>query len=116
MNLKDEFKKLITELATKFTLPLISNIFFPPFYIGSQPKDAQFMAISLEGGAAGISFILLPDEKMEEYTDLHPSDFVEKNPCEFALEFGNDDPIKEMISLASINAICQHVIREEFRV
>ena len=112
MNLKDEFKKLITELATKFTLPPISNIFFPPFYIGSQPKDAQFMAICLESGAAGVSFILLPDEKMEEYTDLHPSDFVGKNPCEFALDFGNDDPIKEMISLASINAICQHVIRE----
>ena len=112
MNLKDDFKKMVAELATKFTLPPISNIFFPPFYKGGQPKDAQFMAISLEGGAAGISFVLLPDEKMEAYTALHPSDFVEKNPCEFALEFGNDDPIKEMISLASINAICQHVIRE----
>ena len=112
MSLKDEFKKMVAELTIKFTLPPISNIFFPPFYKGGQPKDAQFMAISLEGGAAGISFVLLPDEKMEEYTELHPSDFVEKNPCEFALEFGNDDPIKEMISLASINAICQHVIKE----
>ena len=112
MSLKDEFKKMVAKLTIKFTLPPISNIFFPPFYKGGQPKDAQFMAISLEGGAAGISFVLLPDEKMEEYTELHPSDFVEKNPCEFALEFGNDDPIKEMISLASINAICQHVIKE----
>ena len=112
MNLKDEFKKMVAKLTIKFSLPPISNIFFPPFYKGGQPKDAQFMAISLEGGAAGISFVLLPDEKMEEYTELHPSDFVEKNPCEFALEFGNDDPIKEMISLASINAICQHVIKE----
>ncbi|RLC11280.1 MAG: hypothetical protein DRI24_19025 [Deltaproteobacteria bacterium] len=112
MSLKDEFKKMVAKLTIKFSLPPISNIFFPPFYKGGQPKDAQFMAISLEGGAAGISFVLLPDEKMEEYTELHPSDFVEKNPCEFALEFGNDDPIKEMISLASINAICQHVIKE----
>jgi len=112
MSLKDEFKKMVAELTIKFTLPPISNIFFPPFYKGGQPKDAQFMAISLEGGATGISFVLLPDEKMEEYNVLHPSDFVEKNPCEFALEFGNDDPIKEMISLASINAICQHVIKE----
>ena len=70
------------------------------------------MAIGLEGGATGISFVLLPDEKMEEYTALQPSAFVEKNPHGFALEFGNDDPIKEMISLASINAICQHVMRE----
>ena len=112
MSLKNEFRKMVNELATKFTLPPIANIFFPPFYKGGQPKDAQFMAISLEGGATGISFVLLPDEKMEEYTALQPQAFVEKNPRGFALEFGNDDPVKEMISLASINAICQHVMRE----
>jgi len=129
MSLKDEFRKMVTELTTKFTLPPIANIFFPPFYKGGQPKDAQFMAfppfykggqpkdaqfmaISLESGATGVSFVLLPDEKMEEYTALQPPDFVEKNPQVFALEFGNDDPIKEMISLAAINAICQHVMRE----
>jgi uncharacterized protein (DUF4213/DUF364 family) len=103
---------MINELTTKFTLPPIANIFFPPFYKGGQPKDAQFMAISLEGGATGISFVLLPDEKMEEYTALRLTDFVAKSPRGFALEFGTDDPIKEMISLASINAICQHVMRE----
>ena len=112
MSLKDEFKKMVNELTTKFTIPPIANIFFPPFYKGGQPKDAQFMAISIEGGATGISFVLLPDEKMEEYTALQPPDFVSKNPRGFALEFGSDDPIKEMISLASINAICQHVMRE----
>ena len=112
MSLKDEFRRMVNELTTKFTLPPIENIFFPPFYKGGQPKDAQFMAISLEGGATGISFVLLPDEKMEEYTALQPLAFVKKNPLGFANEFGNDDPIKEMISLASINAICQHVMRE----
>ncbi len=103
---------MVNEITTKFTLPPIASIFFPPFYKGGQPKDAQFMAISLEGGATGISFVLLPDEKMEEYTALQPSAFVEKNPRGFALEFGNDDPVKEMIGLASINAICQHVMKE----
>jgi len=112
MNLKHEFRKMVNELTARFTLPPIANIFFPSFYKGGQRKDAQFMAISLEGGATGISFVLLSDEKMEEYTALQPQAFVEKNPQEFALEFGNDDPIKEMISLASINAICQHVMRE----
>ena len=48
MSLKDEFKKMVNKLADKFTLPPIANIFFPPFYKGGQPKDAQFMAISLE--------------------------------------------------------------------
>jgi uncharacterized protein (DUF4213/DUF364 family) len=112
MGLKAEFKKMITELSTKFTLPPIANIFLPPFYKGGQPKDAQFMAIGLEGEAVGVSFVLLPDEKMGEYNALQSSDFVEKNPRRFALEFGSADPLKEMISLAAINAICQHVMRE----
>jgi len=112
MSLKNEFRKMVNELASKFTLPPIANIFFPPFYKGGQPKNAQFMAISLEGGATGISFVLLPDDKMEEYTALQASTFVAKNPKGAALEFGSDDPIKEMIGLASINAICQHVMRE----
>ena len=43
---------------------------------------------------------------------LQTSAFIAKNPRGFALGFGNDDPIKEMISLAAINAICQHVMRE----
>jgi len=112
MSLKDEFKKMVMEITAKFTIPPIANIFFPPLYKGGQPKDAQFMAFCLEGGAAGVSFVLLPDEKMKEYAALQPSDFVEKNPLGFALEFGDDDPLKEMISLAAINAICQQVMRE----
>jgi uncharacterized protein (DUF4213/DUF364 family) len=112
MRLKDEFRKMVNELTAEFTPPPIANIFLPPFYKSGQPKDAQFMAISLKGGATGISFVLLPDEKKEEYMALQTSTFVAKNPRGFALEFGNDDPIVEMISLASINAICQHVMRE----
>ena len=112
MSLKFEFRKMVNKLAAKYTPQPIANIFFPPFFKGGQPQDAQFMAISLKGGATGISFVLLPDEKMEEYTALQPQAFVAKNPRGFALEFGDDDPIKQMISLASINAICQHVIRE----
>ena len=112
MSLKDEFRKLIIKLSSKFEFPPISNIFFPPFYKGGQTKDAQFMAICLQGGAAGISFILLPDEKREHYNTLRSSDFIGKDPRELALEFGDEDLVKEMVSLAAINAICQHVMRQ----
>jgi uncharacterized protein (DUF4213/DUF364 family) len=112
MSLTDEFRKMVTELTDKYSIPQIADIFFPPFYKGGQPKEAEFMAILLDGGATGISYVLLPDEKMKEYTALQPLDFVGKNPRKFALEFGKDDPIKAMVSLAAINAICQHVMRE----
>ncbi|RLB88971.1 MAG: hypothetical protein DRH26_12485, partial [Deltaproteobacteria bacterium] len=111
MSLKNEFKKMIEKLSSRSTIPSISTLFFPPFFKGGQQKDAQFMAIGLEGGAAGVSYVLLPDEKMEDYTTLKPDDFIGKNPKNLALEFGNKDPIKEMISLAAINAICQHVMK-----
>jgi uncharacterized protein (DUF4213/DUF364 family) len=112
MGLNDEFNKMVLELTTRFTIPPIEDIFLPPFRKGGQPKDAQFMALSLEGGAAGVSFVLLPDDKMSAYTGLKPPDFIGKNPREFALAFGSDDPVKEMIGLAAINAICQHAMRE----
>ena len=103
---------MITKLTEKYTIPAIADIFFPPFHKGGQPKDAHFMAVSLKGGATGISFVPPVDENMEAYTALRPQEFVGKDPRGFALEFGSEDPIKEMISLASINAICQYVIRE----
>jgi uncharacterized protein (DUF4213/DUF364 family) len=112
MSLQDEFRKMIQALAERFALPPIVEVFLPPFCKGGQPKDAQFMAIRLEGGATGISYVLLPDEKMAAYAALKPAEFFAKSPREFALEFGDEDPVREMISLASINAICQHVMRE----
>jgi uncharacterized protein (DUF4213/DUF364 family) len=112
MGLKDEFRKMVMELTKTFTIPPVEKVFLPPFYKGGQPKDVEFMAIRLVGGATGISFVLLPDEKGEEYTALQPHDFVGKDPGRLALEFGSDNPVKEMISLAAINAICQHVMEE----
>lgn len=112
MSLKTEFKKMIENLSSRVTIPSIATLFLPPFYRGGQLKEAQFMAIGLDGGAYGISYVLLPDEKMEQYNTLRPDDYIGRNPKELALEFGHEDPIKEMISLAAINAICQHVMRK----
>jgi hypothetical protein len=53
MSLTDEFRKMVIELTDKYSIPLIANIFFPPFYKGGQPKDAEFMAMCLDGGATG---------------------------------------------------------------
>lgn len=112
MRLQDDFKKMVTELSARYSLPPIADVFFPSFHKGGQPKDAAFMALRLEGGAAGVSYILLPDEKMDAYNGLQPADFIGKHPVAMALEFGSADPVREMIGLAAINAICQHVMRE----
>jgi uncharacterized protein len=112
MSLKNEFIKMITQVRARFAVPRIENIFLPPLYKDGQPKDAQFMAIVLEGGATGISYILLPDKKQEAYNALQPQDVIGKDPQEFALGFGSDDPMKQMMSMAAMNAICQYVMKE----
>jgi uncharacterized protein len=43
---------------------------------------------------------------------LQTSDFIAKEPLQFTLEFGHNDPLREMIGLAAINAVCQHVMRQ----
>jgi uncharacterized protein (DUF4213/DUF364 family) len=99
-------------LTASYKIPPVEKVFFPPFCKGGQPKDSQFMAVSLEGGATGISYVLLPDEYMEEYTALKPDDFEGKDPESYALKFSSPDPINAMIGLATINAICQQVMKE----
>jgi len=106
MDMKDEFRKIVTTLAERFSVPPIDKMFFPPLYEGGQPRSAEFMAMGLEGGAAGISFVLIGDTTAAlAYNKLHPEQFIGKDPVALALEFGSDDPVKEMISLAAINAI-----------
>jgi len=111
MNLKDEFRMMVRRLTSQYSIPPITDIFFPPFCKGGQPPEAEFMALSLAGDATGISYVLLPDKMQREYTALQPSDFIGQDPRGYALKFGDGNPIKEMISLAAINAICQHVMR-----
>lgn len=112
MSLKDEFRYMVSAITSKFSIPKISDMFFPPFHLGGQPKSAEFMALALDSGAVGVSYVLLPDEKMEEYNALQPSDFIGKYPDAFALEFGDEAPIKNMVGLAALNAICQHIIKQ----
>ncbi len=111
MRLKDEFKRMVTRITAKHKIPPIENVFFPPFFKGGQPKDCEFMAMCLQGGAAGISYVLVPDEKMKAYAGMRPMDFARKDPCAIALAFGSGDSVKEMVALAAINAICQHVMQ-----
>ena len=111
MSLKDEFTNMAVALTTKFRVPKILNIYFPPRTDKTQSKNSMFIAMALEGWAIGISYVLLPEERMEEYAELKTSDFIGRHPVDFALEFGDKNPVKNMIALAALNAICQYIIK-----
>lgn len=111
MRIMTEMRDLALGLASRFQIPKIAGIVFPPFYTGGQPKDCEFMALALEGGAGGVSYLLLPDSSADEYRSLKPQSFIGARPEQYAEAFNCTDPIQNMLGLACINAICQHVMR-----
>ena len=111
MSLMAEIREMALGLADRFPVPRIVGVVFPPYYAEGQPRDAEFMALALEGGAGGISYVLVPGSHAEAYRALKPQTFVGSRPERYAEAFGGTDPLDNMLGLAAINAICQHVMR-----
>lgn len=111
MSLMTEIRDMALALAARFPIPRVAGIVFPPLYEAGQPKDCEFMALALESGAGGISYVLLPDSSAEDYRALTPQGFVGSRPEQYAEAFCGTDPLQNMLGLAAINAICQHVMR-----
>lgn len=111
MSIMKDIRDMALGLASRFEIPRIEGVVFPPFYEGGQPKDCEFMAMALESGAGGISYVLLPDNRAEDYRSLTPKPFIGARPEQYAEGFTGSDPIQDMLGLAAINAICQHVMR-----
>jgi uncharacterized protein (DUF4213/DUF364 family) len=106
-----EMRDMALALAARFAIPKVAGIVFPPFFPGGQPKDCEFMAMALEGGAGGIGCVLIPDDRAADYRALLPQRFVGSRPERYVEAFGMSDPIQNMLGLAAINAICQQVMR-----
>ena len=111
MSIMVELRDMALRLAAEFQIPKIVGIVFPPFIEGGQPQNSEFMAMVLEGGAGGISYVLLPDTSVEAYRNLKPEFFVGTSPEQYLDAFGGTDPLYNMLGLAAINSICQHVMR-----
>lgn len=111
MSILTEMRDMALGLASRMQIPKIAGIVFPPFYEGGQPQDCEFMAMALEGGAGGLSYVLLPDSSAADFRALNPQSFIGTHPETYAAAFGGSDPLYNMLGLAAINAICQHVMR-----
>ena len=112
MSLKDNFAQMIDHLSSRFSVPPVGDVFLPPLHDGQWPEDEKFMAIVLEGGATGISYVSVPADEAAAYTALRTQDLVGQDPRELAHAFGGEDSVGEMLGMASINAICQHAMNE----
>ncbi len=111
MALKDDFRSMAETLAADYCLPAVKAVFLPRFHKGGQPRDAQFMALALGDGSAGVSYVLHSDECCDAYERLRKTDVSGQSPLELARGFGSDDSLENMLGLAAINAMCQHVMK-----
>ena len=111
MSIHEDLIAMAGQLASRFKIPRVSRWFLPAYHQGGQPKDAEFMALLLEGGAAGVSYVMLPPEAEPAYNALREDGLDGEDPVALALAFGAGDPLRNMLSLAALNALCHHVIR-----
>lgn len=111
MSTVTEIRDMTLDLASQVAIPKIAGIVFPTWHEGGQPRDCEFMAVALEGGAGGLSYVTVPACSAEEYRALQPQSFIGKPPELFVEALGGSDPIQNMLGLASVNAICQQVMR-----
>ena len=111
MSLYKEFHRMVTVLSTDYQIPKIDRLFLPPFIEGGQPRDSEFMAVTLKGGATGISYVLVPDREKSIYCSIRGSDYIGKAPLTMALKFGSSTAVDNMLGLAAVNAICRHIFK-----
>jgi uncharacterized protein (DUF4213/DUF364 family) len=116
MSLATEIREMALGLTARFPIPKIAGVVFPAWHAGGQPRDGEFMAMALASGAAGLSYVLLPESSGAAYQSLNPQTFIGRRPERYAEAVGADDPVENMLGLAAINAICQQVMRATGRM
>jgi uncharacterized protein (DUF4213/DUF364 family) len=102
------------KIDTRLDIPNINRVFLPKLDPNKpvQPKNERFMVIQLEGGAVGICHTLIPPEFADKYNKIKKRSIIGNNPYKYSLNYGSDDPVDKVIALCSINAICQHTMKQ----
>ncbi len=108
MPMADDFIAMAENLNARYPAPPVKDVFLPPYFVGGQPVEFEFMAIELENAAVGISYVLLSAGHQERYERLKKEDIIGRSPVAFARSFGCADPVDRMLALAGLNALCRH--------
>ncbi len=110
MDIRRRLRKDTECIAGLYPPPKITRAVIPPFFPGGQPRRAEFMALALEDGSVGISFVLVDDDFSGEYEEIRERGLVGRDPVELALRLGSDNQGDNMVGMAALNAIHQHAM------
>ncbi|MBD3352756.1 MAG: hypothetical protein GF364_14810, partial [Candidatus Lokiarchaeota archaeon] len=112
MTVIDEFSEMILKIKNSYEIPPIKDIFLPRYYPNGQPKHAEFMAMRLEGGTVGLSFILNDEIDEDQYNEIPTESLSGKDAMELINKAQGGKGIDKMLGLAAINAICQEIMKK----
>ncbi len=104
MKMADDLLALLDCAAARLTLPRVAALHLPhPDLAGG--KEGEFCALELEGGAIGLSYVLLDDTlaRLVEGRDGHP--LAGSDALSVARWYRDDDGVKRTIGFATINAL-----------
>ncbi|MBI5502067.1 MAG: hypothetical protein HY907_17625 [Deltaproteobacteria bacterium] len=111
MGILAEFGLLARRLGETIAVPRIRELFLPPWPSGAASVEHGFLVMLLEGGAAGLSYVLLPPEVAGDYRALDVRAHAGARSEQYLEPMGRGDPVADLLGLAAVNAICQHAMR-----
>lgn len=107
-----EMIEMADKLTRSYAIPFIREFFLPNPHGTEENGHAEFLVMLLDGGAAGISYMLLPPECEQKYSELRSESFTGMSPLDILSRYSGVDPVESMVTLTAVNAICQHVMRQ----
>ena len=106
----DEFLELVARIERCDALPPVAALHLPPAFTRGT-REGEFCAIELEGGAIGLSYLLLGDT-FDQMQAAHPGADIAGTPArELAGWYRHADPVHRTLGFAAINAVSQHWFR-----
>lgn len=107
----DEFLEGVARIERRDALPPVAALHLPPAFTRGT-REGEFCAIELEGGAIGLSYLLLGDT-FDEMQAAQPGARIAGMPArELAGWYREADPVKRTLGFAAINAVSQHWFRQ----
>lgn len=103
----DEFLELVARIDRCDALPPVAALHLPPAFTRGT-REGEFCAIELEGGAIGLSYLLLGDT-FDAMQRAHAGLRIAKMPArELAGWYRDVDPVRRTLGFAAINAVSQY--------
>lgn len=105
MSVATDIVALLERLAAAAALPRVRGLLLPPV---EKPgvKEGEFCALELEGGAMGLSYVLLGDTQ-QRLGELDLEGLRGADALQVARWYASEDGVRRTVGFAAANALCR---------